>query len=450
MRQRELPAVAPRAAAEAGQHRAAPPVEDVDPHAVLVEDEQQALLRVGRERQRHRGAAGAGAGGVARGHGVERHVDVADERAHPVEDLDAVRLPVADVDQAVAGHAQAVRQRRDVPFRRGPVERPLAEELPVAVEHRDPVVAGRGLAVGHVDVAGRLVDVEARRQEELRAAGVERPPGARAVRRVVAARLADLLQQLAAVAGVPPHHPGPGRDDPQAAVGVDVAVVQPVADPRRIAPAPDHAAPGVELDDRRRRAGAVEIRGDDVPAVEDEDPIPAADAHPAETAGEPPVAERQLRPEGIELVAGRLLLRGGRLRAEDADGGRQRDAGAGGRPRGGVPEARGGVPEPGRCAAAGRRAGGAGDRRRDGVPGRRRGAARRSARFRAGGRSYGGVPKSHGHLTAPGRAVARRTAWKRSTAGRRRSRCRITGTRSWPAGRGAGRLSSRRPGTRSR
>ena len=216
------------------------------------------------------------------------------------------------------------------------MERPLPEKRALAVEHRDPVVAAADLPVGHVDVAGLLVDVEARGQEELRAVGVQRLTLARAVRGIVLPRLADLLQQLAASGGVLLHHAGPGRDDPQAAVRPDVAIVQPVADQRRVAPAPHDVARGIELNDRRRRVRTVEIGGDDVLPVEDEDAVPAADAHPAEAAGEPLLAERQLRPEGIELVAGDLLRRG-RCRSNESGGDWERDAGRDERPYDGIP-----------------------------------------------------------------------------------------------------------------
>ena len=195
-----------------------------------------------------------------------------------------------------------------------------------------------GLSVGNVDLAGPGIDVDAGGQEELRAIRVQRPPLARPVGRVVPARLADLEQQLAAIARVLLHEAGAGGDDPDVAVRVDVAVVQPVADQRRVAPRPDHVPLGIELDDRRRQARPVEVLGHDVLAVEDEDPIPAADAHPAEAAGEPAVAERQLRPQRGDLVAGDLLRRG-RRRGQDAagDDGQHR-ADAAGQPYDGNPK----------------------------------------------------------------------------------------------------------------
>ena len=49
------------------------------------------------------------------------HVDVPDEGAHPVEHLDPICLPVADIHQAVVGEPKTVRQRGEVPFGLGTV-----------------------------------------------------------------------------------------------------------------------------------------------------------------------------------------------------------------------------------------------------------------------------------------------------------------------------------------
>ena len=77
------------------------------------------------------------------------------------------------------------------------------------------------LYVGQAQAA----DIDGGRKEELGAVGVQGLAVARAVRRVILARLADLVQQLAAVARVLLHDTGTGSDDPDVAVRIDVAVV---------------------------------------------------------------------------------------------------------------------------------------------------------------------------------------------------------------------------------
>ena len=319
MGQGELAAVPPRAAAEAGDDLAGAAVEHVDHDAVLIQHVQPALFGVGRERRHHRRAPRA-AGAALRGcERLPRHVDVPDEGALAVEHLNAVGLAVADVDEAVAGHPQAVGNRGDVLLVGGPVQRPLAQELPVVRQHRDAPVPARELAVRDVDLAGLRVDVDGGGQEELRAVRVQGRPGARAVRRVVAPRLADAEQQLA-VARVLLHHPGAGGDDPQVAVGVGVAVVQAAAQGVGVSPRADDAAVGVELDDGRGQRRPVKVLGDDVLPVEDEDVVAAVHAHAAEPAREHAVPQGHLGPGGVEFVL-RNLLCGGARRQREAQGG---------------------------------------------------------------------------------------------------------------------------------
>ena len=91
---------------------------------------------------------------------------------------------------------------------------------------------------------------------------------------------------------------------------VDVAIVKPVSQPVRISPGTDDIAIGIELDYRRRQARPIQVFGNHILSIEDEHVIAAVDAHPAQTARQPSVGQRQLGPERIDLVPRHLLRLG--------------------------------------------------------------------------------------------------------------------------------------------
>ena len=85
-----------------------------------------------------------------------------------------------------------MRQRCDVTFLSGTVERPLAKKHPRLVDDSDPLISRRSFAISYVDIARAVIDIDTRRQEKLCSVGVERSPLPRAVRGIVDARFSDL------------------------------------------------------------------------------------------------------------------------------------------------------------------------------------------------------------------------------------------------------------------
>src|SRR5262249_46651533 len=157
-------------AAEARQDLAARVIEDVHLLGAAVHHVEQLLLAVGRERDPPRGATLVGqlAAGV-------RDRDVAHERAVFLEDLDAIALAVAYVDQAGIAHGYAVHDlgehagRAAAGLLLGGLASPLTQELAVLVEHGDAAVA---VAVGDVDVAVAGIDHHAGGHVELVSRGI--------------------------------------------------------------------------------------------------------------------------------------------------------------------------------------------------------------------------------------------------------------------------------------
>src|ERR1700722_6368242 len=104
-------------AAEARQHFAGLAIDDVDLRIVLVDDEHVGLLGIGREIDRHRGAAELLDLAVGRhGDGLPRQLDGPLEVALLVVDLDARIIAVADIDEAVIADRHAMHIRHTLRF----------------------------------------------------------------------------------------------------------------------------------------------------------------------------------------------------------------------------------------------------------------------------------------------------------------------------------------------
>ena len=235
--------------------------------------------------------------------GLPGYVDIPDKVAHPVKDLESVRLPVTDIHESVVGYPKTVRQRRDVSFGLGSVKRPLTEEPTIAVHDRNPLVPCRGFSIGDVDVAGLVIHVDAGRQKELGTVGIQWTALACAIRGVIHTRFPDLEQELTAIARVLPDHTGSGRDDPYVLVLVDVTVMKPIPYEVGVSPGADDISTGVELDHRRGQTRGIQVLRNHILPIEDEHMIAAVDAHSAQTAREPSIGERQFGPERIDLVS---------------------------------------------------------------------------------------------------------------------------------------------------
>src|SRR5262245_31719279 len=189
----ELARIAPDAA-KARELLAGLAFKNLDLRVVLVDHEHQPLLAIAREVDRHGGTAALlGLAVRGRGDGGPGHLDGSLESALLVVDLDACAVAVADIDEAILGHRHAVHGLHALGL-------PLAQKLAVAIHDRDALVAAAALAVGDIDVAVLRVDVDARRHEELRRIRVQRRAFDSAVRGIENAFLAELQQQLAAVA----------------------------------------------------------------------------------------------------------------------------------------------------------------------------------------------------------------------------------------------------------
>src|SRR5262249_17966791 len=155
-----------------------------------VHHEQVTLGRVAREVDGPDGAAlvrqlgGAGA-----------NPQVALETPELVEDLDAIALPVTDVQQTSRAHGDAMHDLRKrcghagASFLRRRLPAPLAQKFSGAVEHRDPAIA---VAIRNVNVTVARIDDDACGLEETAAARVARLAIERTVDAVDDATHADL------------------------------------------------------------------------------------------------------------------------------------------------------------------------------------------------------------------------------------------------------------------
>ena len=207
------------------------------------------------------------------------------------------------------------------------MKRPLAQEPPVAVQYGDPLVAFWQFAVGDVDVASVDIHIDAGGQEELGTVGIQGATVASSIRGVIHARFPNLEQELAAIARVFLYNARTGGNDPHVPVLVDVAIMKPVPQQAGISPATDDLSLGIELNHGRCQARRIQVFGHHILPIEDEHVIPAVDAHPAQTARDPSVGQRQLRPVRIDFVPGdRLCL--GSDRSEDTDRDRQQRTGS--------------------------------------------------------------------------------------------------------------------------
>ncbi len=83
-------------------------VQHVYHHTVLIHHIEEALLGIWRKCQYYGRPPGTAAAAPGRSCSFEADVDVAYKAAHLVEHLDSIRLPVADIDQAVSGQAQTM------------------------------------------------------------------------------------------------------------------------------------------------------------------------------------------------------------------------------------------------------------------------------------------------------------------------------------------------------
>src|SRR4029450_6395390 len=117
---------------------------------------------------------------IGKGWRSRTNPDITDELPALVEHLHAVALSIADMDQSGVADGDAMhdvgKHTRCARFRLcgRRFRAPLADEVPVAVEHGNPLVA---VAIGHVDVAVRRIDRHAGWIEEpLTTRVLERPP----------------------------------------------------------------------------------------------------------------------------------------------------------------------------------------------------------------------------------------------------------------------------------
>ena len=93
---------------------------------------------------------------------------------------------------------------------------------------------------------------------------------------------------------------------------------------RRFAPAPDHGAGRVKFDHWRGQSCAIEVGGDHVLPVEQEDMATLADTHAAKPPRDPLLAKGEPRPVQVDLeVRGRLS--GARADHRCQESGRQTD-----------------------------------------------------------------------------------------------------------------------------
>src|SRR5262245_28805696 len=181
-------------ATEAREDLATRVIENVHLLGAAVHHVHELLLAIGREGDPPRCAAL-----VRQLPARVRDRDVAHERPVFLENLDAVALAVASVDQAGIAHGDAMHDlgehagRAAAGLLLGGLASPLPQELAVLVEHRDAAVA---VAVGDVDVAVAGIDHHAGGHVELVARGVEALAAPRAVDGIEFSARADLHQEL--------------------------------------------------------------------------------------------------------------------------------------------------------------------------------------------------------------------------------------------------------------
>ena len=182
--------------AEAAEVLSGRALDDLDHAVVLVDDEHQPLIGVGREIDGdRRTAALLELAVLGRRDRLPGNVDGALQRAHLVVEADRGAEPVADIEHPVIGHGQAMHGLHVV-------DDPLAQELAGLVQHRHAAVAVRAFAVGDVDVAVLAVHIDAGRHVERRGRRIQRLALVCAVGGIELALLPDLKKQLAAVMGV--------------------------------------------------------------------------------------------------------------------------------------------------------------------------------------------------------------------------------------------------------
>src|SRR4029077_40726 len=183
---------------------------------------------------------------------LPRGVDVLDELTHLVVHLYPRSLSIADIDEAISVHGQAVHVLH-------PLGLPLAQEFSSPIDHRDAAVNTATFAVGDVNVAVLWVDPNARGREKLRGVRIQRLTLLRAIRRIQDAFLTDLEQELASVVGVFLNHAGRRTRYPEIVVFVDETTVQAGVEHAQIAPGISHVARGIQLDDRRSQMPRIQV-----------------------------------------------------------------------------------------------------------------------------------------------------------------------------------------------
>src|SRR4029077_14263751 len=265
--------------------------------------------------------------------------ELPDEGSVLLEDLHAVVGAVADVDQSVVRDAHAVHRvgelrRNRVVHGQLLVARPVAVRAPVAlvrpgrrIEHDHALVA---VAVGDVELVRYGVDLHVRGTTELRGR----------VAAFARARVPDLHQELAlgrelddlVVLGVV-------AADPDVALLIDVdavLVLEPLVALSRPAPGVQHAAVGVELDDRGRGDAALRafrlersaflLVDQRSRAVDDPHMVARVDGDAGDLAEDPVVGQR-LGPGSVDLEAARGLASRGLRAREQRSGGDENSKG---------------------------------------------------------------------------------------------------------------------------
>ena len=301
----------PARAAERAEQGAVRAAENADLVVLAVGVEQQGLTGIRPERE---------VPYAARAEGLRRNLPLGHKTAILAEDLDAVVLPVAHIDEPVLRELHAVHGRAELARRRllwvialGGVGGAAAIGAPVSlvgagigVEDDDAAVA---VAVGDVDLVGRRID------RDIGWAAQPRHVVARGTVRGVAN-----LQHEAAVAGEFQHLPiiGAVAADPDEAFRIDIDAVlalEPVVALARAAPRAQHVAGRIELDHRWRRdaadaarrvqRGALLVGGQAAGALDDPDIVRGVDRNAGDLA-ENPVVRQRFRPERVHLHARRL------------------------------------------------------------------------------------------------------------------------------------------------
>jgi hypothetical protein len=291
-------------------------LDDVDARIVLVYHEHERLGGIAGERERDRCAAALLDLAVRwYGRRLPRVIEGPLEIPHLVVEPDLIAIAIADIDCAVIGQRHAV-------HRVHVGDSPLAQEIPVRIEHHDAAVAGAAFTVGDVDIAVLPIDLNTRGRGEAGGVRVERRALDGTVGGVEHPLAADLLEKLAAVMGVFLDHAARRACDPDIVVRVEMAGVQSeldwtisqardsALDKIGIAPGMDHLAGRVELDHERREMPGIEFAIQDVLTIEKEHVVLRIDAVAAETTRDPQVREGLWEGE-IDLVARRDALRPG-------------------------------------------------------------------------------------------------------------------------------------------